>query len=65
MDISLHSFNQMVNQVAYPQIGGFLTQIKVVGIPFLNTHLKEFFEYPAYLLSYTHFILSIIPLISL
>ena len=38
---------------------------KVVGIPFLTTHLKEFFEYLAHLLSYTHFILSIIPLISL
>ncbi len=145
MDISLHSFNQMINQVACPQIGGFLTQIlafpvwvifaqlniwtfrnpngslhairlscfpyvkhtvshflqqffisqvqlvskknlcnahvkvlrsrsakgrqvqknKVVGIPFLNAHLKEFFEYLAYLLSYAHFSLSIFPLISL
>ena len=39
---------------------------KVVGIPFLNTHMKEFFKYLAYLLmSYAHFILSILVVVVL
>ena len=50
MAISLHPFNQMITKVA---------------CPFLNTHLKDFFEYLAYMVSYGHFILSIFPLISL
>ncbi len=38
---------------------------KVVGIPFLNAHMKEFFKYLAYLQSYGHFILSMFPMILL
>ena len=52
--ISLHPINQIIKQVACPQT-----------ISFLNTRVKECFEYLAYLLSYTHFIVSIFPRISL
>ncbi len=40
--------------------GNWVQKIKVVGNSFLSTYPKKFFEYLAYLSSYTHFIVSII-----
>ncbi len=71
MSIALYWVDPVIWTLEYQQIIGSLTRspstkkIKVVGNSFLNTYPKEFFEYPAYPSSYTHFIVSIIPRIQL